>query len=265
MTKFTWDFAVDDSYQKLTKITRGSKSTIFSAFHVIHGYVIVKEYRDIYIERAAYESEILKVSESAPIVYDTWVSRHGTFNIAMEEVSCNLYECLAYFGMKTSEKIVFIKNLFGALRDLHKKVVHFDLKPTHIGILQKFGCKLLDFGLSEHLNVESNEMKMSPFYRAPECYQMQMSEKSDIWSLGCILWDIATENPDEPLFKDIDSEFDSVEPILKAILTGIECLKLGKSPFMQKMFDTILKCLKYNQHDRPSAQELVDDWADLDV
>ena len=263
MTKFSWDFAVEDSYQKLSKIARGSKSTIFSAFHIIHGYVVVKEYKDIDIEYAEYESEMLKVSkDSAPTVYDTWVSRNGTFNIAMEGVSCTLYECMVYLGMKTDEKIVFIKNLFRALRDLHKKVIHFDLKPSHIGILQKFGCKLLDFGLSEHFNVETNETKMSPFYRPPECfYQMPMSEKSDLWSLGCILWDIASENPDDPLFKDIDSDSSlCVESILKK---GVERIKLEKSPFMQKMYDTISKCLKYNQDERPSAQELMDDWADF--
>jgi serine/threonine protein kinase len=286
-TKYSWDYAVQDSYKKQNKIAHGSSSIIHLARHYKHRRVVIKEYIDpSRLIDSEYELYLLKMCQDCgPIVYDTWISREGTFNIAMEEMSCTLYDCLVYMEMRMMNKIVFIKNFFKKIRDLHKKVVHFDLKPQNIGILANFECKLLDFGLAE--KVESltdkifieemdygNIVKMSTFYRPPEGFLPldPMTEKSDIWSVGCILWDLVSENPDEPLFNGIElDESPDSDPdkggvfykdfILKKGIERVNKLKDGQNTiFIQKMYDTISNCLRYNQNERPSAQELVDDW-----
>ena len=285
-SKFSWDFAVEDCYKKIREIGKGSNSSISSAIHEKYGLVIIKEFIDpLDCVDAEYESYLLKMCRNCVSnVYDTWVSRKGTFNIAMEKVECTLYEWLIYSEKKTTNKILIIKNLFKKVRDLHKKVVHFNLKPGNVEILLNFDCKLLDLSLSEKIESLQSEIfiqehdignieKMSHFYRPSEGFLPldPLSEKSDIWSIGCILWDILTENPDEPLFSgielDLNEEYEGLFYKDFILTTGIEYINTLKferhnTSFEQKMYDTISKCIKHNQHERPTAQELVDDWAD---
>ena len=89
-----------------------------------------------------------------------------------------------------------------AVKYLHKrKILHRDIKMKNIFINwnQKnrvFEAKLGDFGISKVLE---NTMKMTttcigtPFYMSPEsCMGIEYSFKSDIWSLGCFLYEMCT-------------------------------------------------------------------------
>lgn len=89
-----------------------------------------------------------------------------------------------------------------AVQYLHKeKIIHRDIKMTNIFINRdkennQLEAKLGDFGISKILD---NTLKMTttcigtPFYMSPECCMgLEYSFKSDIWSLGCFLYEICT-------------------------------------------------------------------------
>ncbi|XP_072310800.1 serine/threonine-protein kinase Nek2 [Eucyclogobius newberryi] len=92
-----------------------------------------------------------------------------------------------------------------ALRECHRRsdgratVLHRDLKPANIFLDSKRNVKLGDFGLARILNHDTSFAKTfvgTPYYMSPEqMNQMSYNEKSDIWSLGCLLYELCALSP----------------------------------------------------------------------
>ncbi|XP_033033523.1 serine/threonine-protein kinase Nek3 isoform X5 [Trachypithecus francoisi] len=80
---------------------------------------------------------------------------------------------------------------------IHKKrVLHRDIKSKNIFLTQNGKVKLGDFGSARLL---SNQMAFActyvgtPYYVPPEIWEnLPYNNKSDIWSLGCILYELCT-------------------------------------------------------------------------
>ena len=88
-----------------------------------------------------------------------------------------------------------------ALRYIHKEkhVVHRDLSPSNIMINEDDVVKLADFGLAKQ-RVGTNSVMESVvgtvLYQCPEIIQHESySDKADIWSLGCVLYQMASLRP----------------------------------------------------------------------
>jgi NIMA (never in mitosis gene a)-related kinase len=88
-----------------------------------------------------------------------------------------------------------------ALRYIHKEknVVHRDLTPSNIMIAADGAIKLADFGLARQrmgTNSVLESVVGTVLYQCPEIIQHeQYGEKADIWSLGCILYQMAMAKP----------------------------------------------------------------------
>jgi len=106
--------------------------------------------------------------------------------------------------------------------------VFADLKPQNILLNEYCNLKLCDFGLAKKINEIKNadgenasQLKAgTPFYMAPELFSDTgvHSFYSDFWSLGCILYELATGKPPfcSSSFKDlvkmiVDSDFPRIE------------------------------------------------------
>lgn len=78
---------------------------------------------------------------------------------------------------------------------LHRSsIVHFDLKPANI-FLNGHHARVGDYGLSKIMNDSHKTMSMgrgTPYYMAPEMLNRTGDHKSDIYSLGVILFEMAT-------------------------------------------------------------------------
>lgn len=87
-------------------------------------------------------------------------------------------------------------DLISALNYLHneKKIIHRDLNPANILINSSFNVKLTDFGLAKQVTQSVSVMNSfvgTLAYSCPELVQNQKySEKADVWSLGCILYEL---------------------------------------------------------------------------
>merc|ERR1719487_1583929 len=87
------------------------------------------------------------------------------------------------------------------LNFLHgQRIVHRDLKSMNILLDGAGNAKICDFGLAQQMKIEATHITRkqegeggSPRYMAPECYDPRhgkLSEKVDIWALGCILIEV---------------------------------------------------------------------------
>lgn len=76
------------------------------------------------------------------------------------------------------------------------KILHRDLKPGNIFLDSNKNVKLGDFGLSRVMNQDSVFAYThvgTPYYMSPEQINDQKyNEKSDIWSTGCIIYEVAS-------------------------------------------------------------------------
>ena len=79
------------------------------------------------------------------------------------------------------------------------KIIHRDIKPSNIFLDKNNNIKLGDFGLSRILPQETTFAYShvgTPYYMSPEqIEETKYNEKSDIWSLGCFLYELAALRP----------------------------------------------------------------------
>ncbi|KAJ9464188.1 putative Protein kinase [Diplonema papillatum] len=103
-----------------------------------------------------------------------------------------------------------------ALRYLHeKKILHRDLKAQNVFLTKANVVKLGDFGISTVLR---NSVMMAqticgtPYYFSPElCQGQAYNNKSDIWALGCLLYEI--------LSLDVPFRGTSMTDLMKSIVS----------------------------------------------
>lgn len=78
------------------------------------------------------------------------------------------------------------------------KVIHRDIKPGNVFLTKDGSVKLGDFGLCRSLNDQSQAATNvgTPLYMPPEILAKQpYSEKADVWSLGCVIYELAALQP----------------------------------------------------------------------
>ena len=126
--------------------------------------------------------------------------------------------------------------------------IHCDLRAANI-LVDLTTVKIANFHHAQHLNGNKywtidKGTKLDLKWTAPEGYTLnQLSVKSDVWSFGILLWELASKGK-EPFFGMTN------EDISKAVLEGY-CMPTPKNcpkPFKKLMAN----CWKQNSDERPS-------------
>eukprot|EP00948_MAST-09A_sp_MAST-9A-sp1_P001834 g1834.t1 len=96
------------------------------------------------------------------------------------------------------ERVVwkYFSQVCDAIQHMHKqRIMHRDLKPANIFLMADGRVKVGDLGLGRHFSEETMQAHSkvgTPLYMSPEVLKNEGYDwKSDIWSLGCILYELA--------------------------------------------------------------------------
>ncbi|KRX10221.1 Protein kinase-like domain [Pseudocohnilembus persalinus] len=131
--------------------------------------------------------------------YDSFIDRN-LLNIVMEyceggDVNQVIKQ---QFGRPLKEERIwkFFIQMTQGLEYIHKrKILHRDIKTMNM-FLQKDEVRIGDLGVAKVLsnNMDfARTMVGTPFYLSPEmCEEKPYNEKSDIWALGCVLYELCT-------------------------------------------------------------------------
>ena len=207
-----------ENYEPLSFIGKGNFGSITKIKRKIDGKILVwKEFnygtmREKDRNRIVQEVNILHELHHPNIVkyYDRIIDKQNTkLYIVMEYCPGGDLSQLIKRNRKTnqyfSEDIIWkiFSQVSSALYACHTHkdgiILHRDIKPSNIFIDQENNIKLGDFGLSRILNKDINfavSRVGTPYYMSPEQIEnIKYNEKSDIWSLGCFLYELVTLHP----------------------------------------------------------------------
>ncbi|KAI0682534.1 hypothetical protein BC835DRAFT_1399428 [Cytidiella melzeri] len=136
-------------------------------------------------------------------------------------------------------------------RERRPQILHRDLKPDNVFLDENNIVKLGDFGLSKALAQASfaNTYVGTPYYMSPELMQEKSYDsKSDIWSLGCLIYELCALKPP---FHEAKTHAE----LSILIRNGrIPPLPKGYSPALASVIKAMLNL---NPAMRPSAQQLL--------
>jgi DNA helicase-2/ATP-dependent DNA helicase PcrA len=180
------------------------------------------------------------------------------FVMVMEHIDGNnLRDIITEGGIPVKESASILLQVLDALKYAHgNNVLHRDLKPENVLITHKDDegkVKITDFGLAKFIRSGSISASSAgtPIYMAPETWSGSFSEKSDIWSLGVVLYELLTGAP----------------PFLDDTLEGLK-RKISKTKFLapnvlrhdipEYLAESISSMLTPNPRSRPTAEELAD-------
>ncbi|MBN1272525.1 MAG: protein kinase [Candidatus Aminicenantes bacterium] len=179
--------------------------------------------------------------------------------ISAEKEKDVFFMVMEYVKGKTLEKILekekildiktsmdFIKQMAFGVDHAHKnKIIHRDLRPSNIIVSEDGTLKITDFGTSAWLNNISFASTRigSPPYMAPEQFKGKATFSSDIYSIGCIFYEMVTGSP--PLFDP-----DPFKILEMAQEGRIKPPRFKNKELPQVIDDVIMKCLAKDIKDR---------------
>ncbi|MBC7998729.1 MAG: serine/threonine protein kinase [Leptolyngbya sp.] len=158
-------------------------------------------------------------------------------------------------SLKFDDIIEIFLQVCDALSHAHERgVVHRDLKPSNIMVLGNT-VKVLDFGIAKLMSEDSDqelqltrtgEVFGSPLYMSPEqCRGQKLDIRSDIYSVGCVMFEAFTGSPPFTGNSHIDTMLKHVNDLPPSVASTMSDAKHA-----EKVDAILLRCLAKRPADR---------------
>ncbi|XP_060237809.1 serine/threonine-protein kinase Nek1 isoform X3 [Meriones unguiculatus] len=140
-----------------------------------------------------------------------------------------------------------------ALKHVHdRKILHRDIKSQNIFLTKEGTIQLGDFGIARVLNSTVELARTcigTPYYLSPEiCENKPYNNKSDIWALGCVLYELCT-------LKHAFEAGNMKNLVLKIISGSFPPVSMHYSYDLRSLLSQLFK---RNPRDRPSVNSILE-------
>ncbi|KAL6085291.1 hypothetical protein STEG23_033104 [Scotinomys teguina] len=251
---------------------RGAYGTVYCGLTSLGQLIAVKQVALDTSDKLATEKEYQKLQEEVDLLkalkhvnivaYLGTCLEENTVSIFMEFVpGGSISSIINRFGpLPETVFCKYTRQILQGVAYLHENcVVHRDIKGNNVMLMPTGTIKLIDFGCAKRLawaglNGTHSDMLKSmrgtPYWMAPEVInESGYGRKSDIWSIGCTVFEMATGKP--PLA--------SMDRMAAMFYIGAHRGLMPPLPdrFSESAADFVRLCLTRDQHERPSALQLL--------
>uniref|UniRef100_A0AC35GVM1 Protein kinase domain-containing protein n=1 Tax=Panagrolaimus sp. PS1159 TaxID=55785 RepID=A0AC35GVM1_9BILA len=213
------------------------------------------------LELCKKEVELLRKANSVNIIkcYETFCEKSYMY-VSLEFADAGDLEKLIHNQQKNgrllSERTIwyYFHQICCGLGDLHeKRILHRDLKPANVFMNSKGIIKIGDLGLSRIFSAQTIFAQTcnvgTEYYMAPERnVNGGYNFKSDIWSLGCLLYELCTYR------SPFNGETINVYALHKKI-SEAKIFPLPSDIYSDQIQFFINCCLSIKSSDRPTSEE----------
>ncbi len=274
---------INDRYKIVKTIGEGGMANVYLAEdEILNRQVAVKILRGDLAEDEKFVRRFQREAISASSlnhpniveVYDVGED-NGDYFIVMEYINGKTLKSLIKKrgALSLSEVIDIMLQLTSGIACAHKSlIIHRDIKPQNVMILEDGKVKITDFGIATALNsvemTQTNSVMGSVHYLPPEQASGKATTvKSDIYSLGILMYELLTgnipfkgENAVEIAMKQLKEELPSVvkkNPEIPQSVENILIKACAKNPDnryedVEAMYNDIKVCLdEEHKNDQP--------------
>jgi len=270
----TYDFTADD-LEDMGEIGRGAFGTVNKMFHTLSETVMaVKRIRSTVDEKEQREllMDLEVVMKSNDCIYIVQfygaIFKEGDCWICMEVMDASLDKFYKFIYERLNTRIP--ENILGkitvatvkALNYLKEilKIIHRDVKPSNILFDRRGNIKLCDFGISGQLVdsiAKTRDAGCRP-YMAPERIDPQKARgydvRSDVWSLGITLIELATGSFPYPRWNSV---FEQLTQVVQGDPPRLSPNENGNS-FTNEFVNFVNTCLIKDETQRPKYNKLLE-------
>jgi len=213
---------IDEKYQIVSLIGRGGMGSVYRVHQMFLGKDFAFKVLDLNRRTEASTRRFKQEARTASqLQHPNLVGVHGFGVIAGEQpyLVMDLIEGVTLSDVLKSKDTLPVEYVvrlaiqlcFGLMYAHEKGVVHRDIKPGNIMLLHperepvEGTVKIVDFGIAKLTQSEDGEIQSltetgeifgSPVYMSPEqCKGTMVDKRSDIYSLGCVLYECLTGTP----------------------------------------------------------------------
>lgn len=252
-------------FEILSQIGQGAYSVVYKVRRICDGHIYaLKKVTISSLAPNILENTLNEIRIMASINHPNVISYKDSFTLDSEKCLCIVMEYAdsgdlqkkikkcKRLSIKLEEDFIWsvLIQVIQGLSSLHDLgIFHRDIKSSNVFLNKDGSVKVGDLNVSKVANDEFLSTQIgTPYYASPEVWgNLRYSKKSDIWSLGCVVYEMMTlKLPFRG--KDMNS-------IQEKVLSG------EYDPVVEGYSDEILQVLSMllnkNQDLRPSCEEIL--------
>ena len=254
-----------NDFQIISKLGEGAYSTVFKVKRNIDKKIYaLKKVKILNLSEKEKENSLNEVRILASVKSNFVVSYKEAFFDEKDNTLCiimefadrgDLYQKIvqhkksAIFFEESDIWRIFIQLVKG-LKSLHDlKILHRDMKSANVFLFSNGSAKLGDLNVSKVAKRGLGYTQTgTPYYASPEVWKDKpYDNKSDVWSLGCVLYEMITLRP--------PFRAQNMEGLYNKVCKG----QYNKIPdrFSDDLFQVVQFLLQVNPHSRPSCEQIL--------